>query len=137
MDCEGSEGRNKSTLSDAVIRKLKLKNQQLDKELRDKKRHLEEMTKSVMSWKKNIKDRHVAKIEQVMRDPPTRTPWTLHPVPEPYAEHYALYAAPHLHVESLHPTKATLHPNPKPQPYTSVLQRMSARQRYGQVEAGP
>jgi hypothetical protein len=79
VDCEGSEGRNKSTLSDAVIRKLKLKNQQLDKELRDKKRHLEEMTKSVMSWKKNIKDRHVAKIEQVMRDPPH--PNTLDPTP--------------------------------------------------------
>ena len=35
-----------------MIRKLKLKNQQLEKELRDKKKQLEEMTKSIVSWKK-------------------------------------------------------------------------------------
>jgi hypothetical protein len=49
---DDSDPQKKHILSDAVIRKLKLKNQQLEKELRDKKKQLEEMTKSIVSWKK-------------------------------------------------------------------------------------
>jgi len=49
---DDSDSQKKHILSDAVIRKLKLKNQELEKELRDKKKQMEEMTKSVVSWKK-------------------------------------------------------------------------------------
>jgi hypothetical protein len=49
---DDSDSQKKHILSDAVIRKLKLKNQQLEKELRDKKKQMEEMTKSIVSWKK-------------------------------------------------------------------------------------
>jgi len=61
---DDSDSQKRSILSDAVIRKLKLKNQQLEKDLREKKKQIEEMTKSVVSWKKSIKDRQVARIEE-------------------------------------------------------------------------
>lgn len=62
---DDNDSQRRSVLSDAVIRKLKLKNAQLEKDLRDKKKQVEEMTKSVVSWKKAVKEKHVAKVEQV------------------------------------------------------------------------
>lgn len=66
---DDSESQKRNVLSEAVIRKLKVKNQSLEKEVRDKKKQVEEMTKSVVSWKKSIKDRHDKKIEQVVAHP--------------------------------------------------------------------
>ncbi|EKX47618.1 hypothetical protein GUITHDRAFT_162660 [Guillardia theta CCMP2712] len=62
---EDVDQEQRSNLSEAVIRKLKQKNSQLEKELRDKKRQLEDMMKSVVSWKNSIKDKHISKIEEV------------------------------------------------------------------------
>eukprot|EP00960_Hanusia_phi_P031865 749514-Hanusia_phi.AAC.2 len=81
---EDVDQEQRSNLSEAVIRKLKQKTShvmnsltliswkladgvghKLEKELRDKKRQLEDMMKSVVSWKNSIKDKHISKIEEV------------------------------------------------------------------------
>jgi hypothetical protein len=62
---DDSESQRRSMLSDAMIRKLKHKNSQLDEELRAKKRQIEELVRNVTSWKKSIKDRNSSKLEQL------------------------------------------------------------------------
>ena len=64
---DDADALRKNTLSDAVIRKLKVRNQQLEVDLKDQIKQTEELRRGVESWKKNIKDRHNAKIEQVYR----------------------------------------------------------------------
>ena len=64
---DDADALRKNTLSDAVIRKLKVRNQQLEVDLKDQIKQTEELRRGVESWKKNIKDRHNAKLEQVYR----------------------------------------------------------------------
>jgi hypothetical protein len=62
---DDSESQRRSMLSDAMIRKLKQKNSQLDEEVRAKKKQIEELVRNVTSWKKSIKDRNSTKLEQL------------------------------------------------------------------------
>ena len=48
-----------------MIRKLKGKIAGLEEQLREKKKQVEDMTRSLVGWKNNFKDRHVAKMDEI------------------------------------------------------------------------